>query len=278
MRVLKTITIVCLAVLLIALSGCKSSGTPSPSGTTTCFPTIPGTTEPAAGNYQTIVDSMRSLVKGQKIPESFTSKDSGDFARTADAFDVNQYFTVLDHLSMETGYTLDYMYRKEYMGGNPFIYSRKTSDPPFTTSAEIQEFIEQGATSFSFLDHIRVDDTAEGFFQLVTLRTMAAQFYLWWHAGYNDKTIICDEKAANEIVSGLRSEYAPTAELLKQIPQLNYAPKIDIQKNSVNVKVVVFTKWGGILQEEYTINHQFPHTITNSEPKTLVAYDCGLRF
>jgi hypothetical protein len=107
---------------------------------------------------------------------------------------------------------------------------------------------------------------------------MSGQFYLWWHAAYNDKTIICTEKAANEIVSGLRSEYAPTAELLKQIPQLDYSPKIDIQGNIVNIKVIAFTKWGGFIQEESNISRQFPHTVTEVENKTLIPYDCGLRF
>lgn len=74
----------------------------------------------AAGARQATVDALRSLPSGYTVPKvSYSSPDS---ARLDGWFDVNDYFSVLNHLSMRPGYALDYIYHN--IGGedaHPFF-------------------------------------------------------------------------------------------------------------------------------------------------------------
>ena len=55
---------------------------------------------------------MRSLTRDLRIPEHLMTSDA---VKTGEEFDVIKYFAVLPNLSMDGGYTLDYVYR--YTGG-----------------------------------------------------------------------------------------------------------------------------------------------------------------
>jgi hypothetical protein len=265
----------------------KSNSTNTPS--TTQLPVF--TLDPAPPSaYQQVVDSLRSLATGAPIPASFKVGNSSDqsYLRPVDAFDVNNYFTVLNHLTMQPGYVLDYIYHDYSLGAQPYIYARKTSDPPFNTLTELTNTLKEGNLPFydqnkllyTYLEHVRVDDTPEGFFQFISLRITGAQFYLFWHAGLSDHKIICDLEALDKTLLSLRGLYGQSDEKLfdvqKQSRNLDLGPQIEIQDNSVIVKVVIFSKWGGLIREEYTITRQFPHKVIDSKTVTLIPYNCGI--
>ena len=61
-------------------------------------------------------------------------------------FDVNSFLSVLDHLSLEEGYALDFVYFSDDLGGKPLVYARESDQPPF---AAYTEFIDsKGGASF----------------------------------------------------------------------------------------------------------------------------------
>ncbi len=99
---------------------------------------------------QRTVDAMAALTRGLKFPVHFQSEDA---ARTGDEFDVNQYFTVLQHLSMEPGYVLDYVYHMDFMGGFPILYARQADEPVYRTEAEYTAASERGVAE-PYLDHV----------------------------------------------------------------------------------------------------------------------------
>ncbi len=61
-----------------------------------------------------------------------------DARKNGSEFDVSQFFTVLEHLSMESGYTLDYVYRFDGMGGSPVLYARPLNQVPYGSSADLE--------------------------------------------------------------------------------------------------------------------------------------------
>jgi hypothetical protein len=274
--------------LVVSLSGCISSyqSQISQNGTATNNHNF------IVSRYQDIVDSMHSMVKDLQIPAHFNTNQyppmyPADVQRAADDFDVNNYLTVLNHLSLEPGYTLDYLYNKNNLEAKPYIYARKITDLPFKSISEYRATIIASQNSsvivnenekllYSYLDHIKVDDTPEGFFQFVAVRIMGAQYYLWWHAIYNDQLIICNEKAVENILASVPpSPDEVKTKLLKQLPQFDLEPKIEIQGNVVKVRVITFTRFGGIIQRDFTIARQFPHAVSNSEEKNLIRYSGG---
>jgi len=120
---------------------------------------------------------MSALTGGLEFPANFQTENP---VKTGSEFDVMQYFRVLDHLSMQPGYVLDYVYRYDGMGGYPVLYVRPAGQPPYATEADLAA----GGDSTGYLDFVQTDDTPESYFQFVVLATMGSQFYLFWHANY----------------------------------------------------------------------------------------------
>lgn len=227
---------------------------------------------------------MKSLTENFQIPPLHLMKE--DSVKTEIGFDVNLYFFVLNHLSMQPDYVLDYVYSYKSGGGKPVIYARHIDQSSYLTISEYEKSrgpYQVQEPSYKFMDRIHVDGTAEGFFQFIVLRLMSNQFYLYWHAWYNDLKIICDPSDLKELYAEVgkpdpRDESILPPDVKKKARDLEFTPIIEFTEESVIVKIVIFTKWGGFIRESYTIGRKFPHKIIKKEGKTLVKYDCGFYY
>ena len=70
-------------------------------------------------------------------------------------FDPNRYFEVFNRLSMEPGYTLDYVYTYDGMGGYPTLFTRKVDAQPFLSWNDVPTGMDD------YRDPILVEDSAE---------------------------------------------------------------------------------------------------------------------
>lgn len=192
-------------------------------------------------------------------------------------FDVNDYFDVLTHLSMQDGYALDYIYPVDFLGAFPYLYTRPSDQPPYASASEIPESVELG----NIRDHLEIEDVAQGYFEFAVMDIMAGQFYLVWHANYNDTEIVCNAKAAAAIVDRINSQDFGMEMDLQQQAQVrtmkNVEPAVTMTEESAILEIVVFSKWGGFSRRTYTIGRLFPHSVDISE-EILVPYDCGVMF
>jgi len=230
-----------------------------------CGPTL-SPTSPSA-DWQSTVDELSALQDNLKIPEHFMDENA---ARTGEEFDVNEYFTILDRLSMEPGYVLDYVYCYDEMGGYSKLYARPEDQPRYVTCSD-----HDGS---NYLDRVQTDDTEEGFFQFVLLQVVAGQFYLYWHAAYYDDAVICDRDTIDSIVSVERGCEPFSSRQKRAAQAIDPAPVVEMGDEVVTVKIVTFSKWSGFAQETYEINRSFPHAIRDSSSEVLVEYDCGIVF
>jgi hypothetical protein len=275
---------------------------PPPKTTTSTTTTITTTYPPSTNPYQIIVDAFCAL-----RPDSFPSHfDDGNPAKQPGDFDMNHYFSVLTHLSMEPGFVLDYLFTgSDGFGGRPLIYVRKAEDKPFTSYEEYETAQENAVriqNNYDFIgfvmygnttelgNKIKVDGTPQGYFEYVLLQIMGGQFYLVWHANYDDATIICDkvslEKTVKESIQGMGFDLMPTtssgrgsySEFMAKAKFIDFQPVITLGDKTVAIKVIIFTKWGGLVQYTFTINKEYPHTITKVTQRVLVAYNCGVSF
>jgi hypothetical protein len=206
--------------------------------------------------------------------------------RRGQGFDVNRYFSVLTHLSMEPGYVLDYAYHTNVV---PHIYARKIDEPRCLSLSQVRERKDKRSImehllaydhgAFDFHDHVQVDDTEDGFFQLVLLVVMGGQFYLVWHAHYNDTTIVCTQAGLEALLAGGNGLGNPNQPyVLEQARGFDLAPEVEMGAGQVLVRVAQFTKWGGLSRRTYQLQRAFPHKFLDGRSKTLVKYDCGIRF
>lgn len=212
-------------------------------------------------------------IQPTKVPQNLAEtgiKQGGEF-------DANDYFKVLTHISMQDGYSLDYVYQLDGLGAYPILYARPNNQPPYTSMKDVPENTELG----NFRDRLVIEDVEQGYFEYIMMDMMANQFYLSWHANYNDAEIVCNQEAADAIVEGLNAGdfgYKMDAKQKAQVRAMtNIEPAVTLTQDSAIVEVVIFTKWGGFFRQTYTISRSFPHTI-EMEEENLVEYDCGIMF
>ena len=232
-------------------------------------------------NAQQTVDALRAL---QPTATSFVVGDA-DIPRDRIPFDINQYFTVLKHLNMEPGYALDYVYLLSGNGGRPVIYARGADSEPFSTYSDFLAAKGTGQRDDPMAsgdkvpgERIWTDGTAEGFFEWVVLQIIGGQFYLFWHAGYDDVKVICDTAAFESLVSELARSEPLSPEAEREARRIDFTPTVRFEDTQVTVRVVTFTKWGGFAEQTYTLSREPPVTIIAKGGRGLVGYDSGMRF
>ncbi len=191
-------------------------------------------------------------------------------------FDPNQYFTVFKQLSMEAGYALDFVYTYDGMGGYPTLYARNLEWTPFLSWSDVRPGMDY------YLDHVMVDDTPEGFLQFAMLASSAEQFYLFWHADYNDQQVVCSRQALGDIIktrgSGGFGIPMTAAEKAKARAIQQVEPVVTMEATTVTVKMVTFTNWGGFYRLTFKIDRAFPHHIVDVQQEQLAPYNCGIAF
>jgi hypothetical protein len=198
--------------------------------------------------------------------------------KTGNELDINQYFDVLPHLSMREGYVLDYVYQSDDLGAYPLTYARPLDQTPYASPADIPNNTELP----DFRDYVEVQDLEQGYFEYVALDIMADQFYLYWHANYNDYEIVCNKAEINEIVDQVSSgDFGVKMSSVQQARARaisNIEPSVSLNGDTATVQFITFSKWGGFYRETYTIGREFPHQIIDVKQDNLVPYDCGVAF
>jgi hypothetical protein len=240
-----------------------------------CQTLFPGAVQ---GQYETIcrdsVAGLKALTADLKFPDYFQQENP---VKQGGEFDPNRYFEVLTHLKMQDGFTLDYVYSFQGIGGQPLLYARRVNEKPFLAEKDFY-----AAKPASFLSAVEVDDTPEAYLQLSLLTLMGSQFYLFWHAGYNDSQILCGSSDIERIISeNAQSDFGMKMDLTQKLKARAISepgPSVEIKNDRVTVSMLVFTNWGGFIRRTYTINRAFPYAILDVQNETLVEYNCGVMF
>jgi hypothetical protein len=238
-----------------------------------CQSLIPSRNGTVISNCAQIVSAMSALQAGEMPAQLYSTG-----IKRGDELDVNQYFDVLTHISMQDGYALDYVYQNDSLGGYPLLYARPVDQAPYASTADIPPGMELP----DFQEYVDVEDTEQGYFDYVVLDIMANQFYLFWHANYNDRQIVCNRRQVNDIVEQVSSgDFGNAMDLPAQTQaraMRDVEPAVRLTGDIAIVEVITFTKWGGFYRETYTISREVPHRIMDIKQENLVPYDCGIAF
>ena len=218
---------------------------------------------------------IRAVAEMQSVDVPQSLMETG--VKQGGEFDPTEYFKILTHLSMRDGYALDYVYSVDFLGSFPYLYARPVDQHPYASASDVPEGVKLG----NFRDQLAIEDVEQGYFEYVVMDIMANQFYLVWHANYNDTQIVCDKDAADAIVDETNShDFGAKFDLAQQAQVralTNVEPVVELTDDSAIVEIVTFTKWGGFFRRTYTVSRAFPHTVDVKE-ENLVKYDCGIMF
>jgi len=238
--------------------------------------------------------------------------------KQGDDFDVEKYFTALKHISMEEGYRLNYVYHYGGMGGSPILYSRKKDQLPYKNFEEYINVVQkdprwdeiklieeeyskkldaEGKTAANewrknqlencpnyrhwewYLNDICVDGTDQSWLELVVIHLLGEQFYLFWHANYNDTMIIADYSALSDISNLYVTRERQVSSIIGLLGSaIEVRPIVEVKDKIVTVSIVTFSKWGGLSEQVFSINKERPHRITEMSDNTLISYHCNVAF
>lgn len=235
---------------------------------------------PAPARDGTVISNCSELVAAVRAlqPQTPPQGLSETGVKSGGEFDVNEYFSVLPHLSLKEGYVLDYVYMVDFLGSAPELYVRPEEQAPYASLEELNQHVALE----DYHDYLVVEDVEQAYFEEAALTLMDRQFYLVWHANYNDADIICDMAAVDDIISYINDvEFGAELDLSQQSKARSIQgiePLVKLTDDTAIVELVIFTKWGGFFRQTYTISRSFPHRILDMQEENLVPYDCGIMF
>ncbi len=229
-------------------------------------------------SWQDVVDEIKALTRGLPVPNDLGDPDA---PVTVGNFDPNRLLKPLDHLELQEGMVLDYVYWYDGMGGLPVLYAREEGTSSFESYQAYKAATSEDESSSNYLDYIVGDDSEEGYFQWVVLQMMGDQFYLFWHANYNDAEIIASKERLEEVVDEISETdfgYTLSDSQKQEALRLDPAPEVEIMDDKVTVRVLWFTKWGGFYETIYTLTASAPYQIIDTQNEQLLPYECGVMF
>ena len=241
----------------------------------TVIPNQPPAEGPDLGCHETIagIDELQSNLE---FPEYFWQENP---TKQGGEFDPNRYFEAFTHLQMQAGYVLDYAYHQDGLGGFPLLYARPVEQAPYATEVDYQA---ASPDSPDYLSFVVPQDSPEGYFEYAAFTMLAGQFYLGWHANYNDWQVLCGTDDIEGIIQDFSNEDGfgiPMTSSQKrraraiETPQ----PSVTMTDETATVKMLVFTKWGGFYRRTLTIRRA-DHFILDEQDEPLVEYECGILF
>jgi|GEM_PF-5195014 hypothetical protein len=184
------------------------------------------------------------------LPKEF---EQGKTANPHDvnSFDVNRWLTeVYDSIQLNNGLTLDYVYAFDAHGGEPFLYARLKSAPPFETVEDLfaafsivrPEMLlgdEPTATLCKpFATALSFSPTSKGFFQFALFCMSARRFYLYWHSNYNDRKYILTREAIHFCIENRIGDI--TTEEQNLLRTIDPRPRVRIQGTRADVSLLCF--------------------------------------
>jgi hypothetical protein len=187
---------------------------------------------------------------------------------------------------MEPGYALDYVYYFDGFNGRPIIYTRKIDKKPFLSFKEFPNSLNDPTGYFTLQLYgtgralrgmVHVDGTEEGFFEYAVLQVMGDQFFLEWHANYNDGTIICDLTGLDTLEKDDWWSMGIPVPDFEKARTLDFKPVVKFEGDEAIVSLMVFTKWGGFKRITFTINKTYPHNVSEIS-ESVLEYESSIRF
>ena len=257
-------SVTAIVALIMAMLACQA-----------VFPTQPPAEASDLGCHKTIaaIDGLRSdLTFPQYFSQENPTKQGGEF-------DPNRYFEAFSHLHMQEGYVLDFVYHQDGMGGYPLLYARPGSQPPYATESE---YVAAASDQPDYLSFVLLQESPEGYFEYAAFAMLANQFYLDWHANYNDWRVMCGKDNVEKIIQSFEVKDSfgiqMTAAQKRQARAIdNPQPSVELSAETATVRMLVFTKWGGFYRRTLTIRRS-DHSIVAEQDEPLVEYDCGIMF
>jgi hypothetical protein len=202
------------------------------------------------------------------IPKEYLSGEPL-LAKPPDSFDANRFFEVFDKVGVKPGYTLDYAFYHGGIGGQPVLYTREIGAEPILDAGLLRDAVAEGGPRAESMRHVEFERSPSGFFQFDVFCVAVGQFYLFWHALYNDLSFVVNRGELRQILAMIRgSESAapiPPAERIRVGPRV----KMD-DEGGAQVTTVTFSSWSGLSYRHSQL--RWPNVVEKVHERLIARY------
>jgi hypothetical protein len=192
-------------------------------------------------------------------------------------FDPNQFFVILNKLSMTKGETLDFVYEHNSGNGLPILYARSIDQNPVERTEQLPENYQ----GIEYLSHLNVKDQKDGYLQYALLSALGGQFYLFGHGNYQHYDVVCDSRDLEEIVVKISTNEKMmmlSSDDQSKARNIDPAPVIKVGDDKVEVEILLFSMWKGFIRQTYIIDRKSPNRLLDLNEEIIVPYNCGIFF
>lgn len=204
------------------------------------------------------------------------------------SFDVKSYLAAFDKLDLKDNVRdvrIYYSMNGWINGGRPYIY---LSDKVYTWATPGgREFLKQHDLTHFF----EVENSPEGYFQLIVYEIVGQRFALCWHANYGEEHIICTPERLKQVHESLEGRESWGVLKINDtlVFKRDYTPQISMDRGSCTVSVYTFSPFGGLYLNRYSVKRPslrndpgmkgIPmNPITLLKRENIYEYDCGVMF
>ncbi len=212
------------------------------------------------------------------IPDIFFDRENANNIPHPEGvgFEVNRFLKVFDKIKLKKGFTLDYTYHSGGLGGEPLIYTRKKEAPRLLP----YEYIEKYSNTRPYLNDITIEINPESFFQIAVFSQIVNQFYLFWHANYNDHQFIFSFEKVDDLLKHIpednKDNYGINRKDREELRTISFEPQVNIKEEGAEVRCVMFSAWIGFY---YNISFiTWPNITIKNSREIIVPFDCGINF
>jgi hypothetical protein len=206
----------------------------------------------------------------------------------------NQFFEILDHIHLPKNYVFDYIYYFDVMTGIPFIYARHFNSEAYNSIGSfpnwqkyLYNFHIEDTIDRPFLQFVELDQSALSYFQLALLALYCDHFFLFWHSGYRDETIVCSKNDllklldlnAIQIEALLDSSFSSKFKNFgDNTSQIDLKPYVVLAKNVAYISFYYFTCWGGLYKVDWIVSRLYPHKEINFSKQKIINFESSVLY
>ena len=197
-------------------------------------------------------------------------------------FDPNSYFRVLEHLSIRSGYTIDYVYRAYPVYFVPYIKPLKTR--PLNSIAEVMAFMKEDTlfsdthsplfwvdTSKEWIGYVDVDDTEGSYVELMILYFIGDPYSMYEE--FRRIPVFSKSGLRDVVRREERDAFVTLSALMRGVNRLknfSFEPQTVFKGDTAIVRCCFLSKWDGLNEGRYWISRSIPHVILKEETKNIV--------
>lgn len=193
-----------------------------------------------------------------------------------DVFDPNVYFGVLNYLSMESGYALDWVYDGRCMPLRPILYSRKDGEMKISNASDYfskygkPDFFKPEIHSHYYTNYVHIKDSPMGYFQYIVLWFYGDRFHVIHMPdtrlsslyNFRDCILVCSKKRGNDLCQELyKAGFLFEKTYIEKAKNVNFSPLIIMHDNAVSIYVTTADLNYMLLRHCFIISRTFPHRV-----------------